>query len=124
MNYINRSSDIQLYDLCNKLNIPNVYICRKEELRRVLANKKIKNIIVNIGDSTHWVAINVPHKLYFDSYAQPPPIEVPSGFKVASTHKELQSIDATMCGQLSVLWLYYINFKSNSEYFKRFKDIY
>jgi len=124
MNYINRSSDIELYDLLHKLNVKNVFICKKELLGKILQNKKIKNIIVNIGNSTHWVAINTTHKLYFDSYAQPPPNEVPRNYKLAKPKKEVQSIDSTDCGQLCALWLYYINYKSNDEYFELFKDVY
>ena len=124
MNYLNRTSSQELYELCHNLNIDNVYICKKEELPSILKNKKIKNVIINIGNSTHWVALNTTKKLYYDSYAQPPPIEVPKNYKVASSIKEVQSISATDCGQLCCLWLYYVNFKSNNSYYELFKDVY
>lgn len=126
-NYIHRTSTSELYDLLKKLNVPNVYICRKGELKNVLKNKKIKNIIINlddIGNGTHWTALNTTKKLYFDSYAQSPAIEIPKKYKLASTNKEIESISAEDCGQLCALWLYYINYKSNSDYYKLFKDCY
>ena len=77
-----------------------------------------------MGNSTHWVALYKPKKLYFDSYAQSPPTVVPKNYKMASTNKEIESMDGNNCGQLCLLWLYYVNFKSNDEYYKLFKDLY
>ena len=68
--------------------------------------------------------MNTTKKLYFDSYAQPPPLEIPKNTKLASTNKELQNIEAEMCGQLCCLWLYYVNYKSNDDYYNLFKDVY
>jgi hypothetical protein len=125
MNFINRSSINDLYNICNKLGLKNVYICTfKEEIPKILKNKKITNIIFNMGYSSHWCSINTTKKIYFDSYASYKPKVIPKDFKRASTNKELQSISSEMCGQLCCLWLYYINYKSNKQYYELFKDIY
>jgi len=124
MNLINRSSDYELLDLGKRLGLTKFVVCRKEDLPQYLSNKKVKNIIFNMGDSTHWVALYKPKKLYFDSYAQPYPPTVPNTYKVASTNKEIESIDGSNCGQLCALWLYYVNYKSNDDYYKLFKDLY
>jgi len=123
-NFINRSSINDLYNLCNSMGIKNIYICNRDELKNSLNNNKIKNIILNMGDSTHWVALNKTKKIYFDSYASEKPLGIPFNYKKASTNKEIQSISSSDCGQLCCLWLYYINFKSNKDYYNLFKDIY
>jgi hypothetical protein len=127
MNYTARTSIIDLENILNKLGVKNYIICRKGELKNYLKNKKITNYIINLDDvdnGTHWVAMNTTKKLYFDSYAQEKPLEIPKDYKLASTNKELQSIEAEICGQLCCLWLYYVNHKSNNDYYELFKDVY
>jgi len=127
MDYTNRTSTDDLYKLCDNLNIKNIIICRKGELKKYLNNKNINNFIINlddIGPGTHWCALYKPKKMYFDSYGQPFSKEIPKNYKQASTKKELQSIDSEMCGSLCCLWLYYVNFKSNKNYYELFKDCY
>jgi hypothetical protein len=123
----NASSNQQLYNLSEQLHIPKLVICRLKDVPKYLKNKNIDNIIINLdnfGHGTHWVGLNKPKKIYFDSYAQDKPKEIPNNYKLASTSKELQSITAEDCGWLTTLWLYYINFKTNDEYYNLFKDIY
>lgn len=126
MNLINRSADYELLDLGNKLKIPNFIVCSKPDLKENL--KKYDNIIFNMSDSsvngTHWVFCSPKYKIYFDSYAQPKATIVPKSYKSASTKKEIQAIDGNNCGQLCVLFAYYLNFKSKEEFYKLFKDIY
>jgi hypothetical protein len=125
--YTGRTSDKDLYHLSNQLGITNVIVCRKGELKKYLKNKMIKNYIINLdnyGGGSHWVAMNTSKKIYFDSYMQPKINEIPKDYKTSSQHKQLQSIESTDCGGLCCLWLYYINYKSNSEYIKLFKDCY
>lgn len=127
MDFSKRMSTNDLYSLAKKLNISNFIVCRKFELPRILKNKSIKNIIINlddIGNGSHWVAANTTKKMYFDSYAQDKPTTIPNNYRLASTKKELQSIDSTDCGGLCCLWLYYINYKSNDQYYDKFKDVY
>lgn len=126
MNLNNRSSDIELLDLGKKLGIKSFIVCSKPDLKKNL--KIYDNIIFNLSDDrfggTHWVAIMKPKKLYFDAYAQDKPSVVPQNYKCASTKKEVEAIDGNNCGQLCILWLYYMNFKSNDKYYKLFKDVY
>lgn len=127
MDYTKRTSIEDLYRLCDKLDIKNVMICRTDQLKNYLKNKKIQNYILNLdnhGSGSHWVAYSPKYKLYFDSYAQPPPSQIPKGTKLASNKKELQTLEATDCGGLCCLWLYYINNKSNAAYYNLFKDVY
>jgi hypothetical protein len=124
---ISRTSDKDLYKLCESLNIKDVIICRKGDLKKYLKNKKINNFIINLDDidsGTHWVAYYKPKNLYFDSYSQDQPKGIPRNAKRSSTHKEIQSIEATDCGPLCSLWLYYVNFKSNKEYYSKFCDVF
>ena len=127
MNFNQRTSTLDLYKICNDLGVKNVKIIRKYDLKKTIEQKKFKNIIINLDDfggGTHWVACNTDKKLYFDSYAQLPPFGVPSSYKRSSTKKELQDVEGENCGALCCLWLYYINFKSNDEFYKLFKDVY
>jgi hypothetical protein len=128
--FTHRTSVADLHRICSELGI-NVRICRKRELPAAIKAFDMKkgsgNIIMNLDDygaGSHWTAISVPHKMYFDSYAQAPPMIVPRGYRLASQKKELQSIESTDCGGLCCLWLYYITHRSNPEYYKLFKDVY
>jgi len=121
------SSDEQLYNLSKQFNIPNLIICRLKDVPKYLKNKNIDNMIINLDNfnyGTHWVGLSKSKKIYFDSYAQDKPNEIPKNYKLASSTKQLQSITGEDCGWLTVLWLYYINFKTNEEYYNLFKDCY
>ncbi len=125
--YTKRTSVQDLLLIARVLKVNNFTVCRLNELPRVLNQKKIDNIVINLdsyGSGSHWVALCKTKKMYFDSYAQPAPSIVPSSYKLASQTKEVQSIAATDCGALCVLWLHYVNYKSNEDYYKLFKDVY
>ncbi len=127
MNFNKRTSTEDLYQLLKDLNIKDAIVIRKHQLSNILKHKKYKNIIMNLDDfnnGTHWVALNTDKKLYFDSYAQLPPLNVPKNYKMASDHIELQDIEGTNCGALCALWLYYINKKNNKSFYKLFIDVY
>ena len=127
MDYTKRTSVTDLLLIARVLKVNNFAVCRLDELPRVLNQKKIDNIVINLdsyGSGSHWVALNRTKKLYFDSYAQPAPSIVPRNYKLASQTKEVQSIAATDCGALCVLWLHYVNYKSNEDYYKLFSDVY
>jgi len=126
MQYTKASSSTDLYKLCNLIGVNKLIICRLNDVEKFLKDKNIENIIINLdnkGNGTHWVSCNKIKKIYFDSYAQPPP-NVLKDYKEASTSKQLQSISSADCGWLCSLWLYYINYKSNKEYYDLFKDVY
>ena len=123
-----RSNTGYLYNLCYSIGIDReVVISSRDSLPSALNNRHIRFIILNLDrgpNGTHWVGPDKKTKMYFDSYAQPKPNGVPKKYKRASTKKELQSIDSSMCGQLVCLWLYYMKNKSNEEYYRLFKDCY
>ena len=127
INYIERSSIGDLYTILSKLRLKDVVVIPRYLLSQKLKDPKVKNIIFNLdkhGEGSHWVALNVPKKKYFDSYAEEMPLGIPKGYTRSSTNKELQSLSSNDCGQLCCLWLYYINYKSNKEYYDKFKDVY
>ena len=127
MDYTKRTSVAELGHIARILKVINFAVCRLIELPRLLQNKNIYNIVINldsVGSGSHWVALCKNKKLYFDSYAQPAPYVVPRNYKLASQSKEVQSIAATDCGALCLLWLHYVNYKSNAEYYSHFKDVY
>lgn len=128
MQYTNRTSTSDLYKICEKLNINNIVVCRKKELKNYLdLYGKQKDYIINLddkGDGSHWVFYSPKHNIYFDSYAQKAPDEIPKNTKLASTKKELQSIESSFCGGLCCLFAYYINNKSKKDFYSLFKDIY
>jgi hypothetical protein len=129
--YTARTSATDLHHICLDLGFP-VSVIRKHQLPVAIAafnsGRGPGNVIFNLDDygpGSHWVAISIPHKIYFDSYAQVPPMVVPRGYRLASQKKEIQSIESTDCGGLCCLWLYYINRRNgNEKYYHLFKDVY
>ena len=138
-NLINRSSTNELYALANKLGLKNVIIIRKNKFNDY--QKDYENIIMNLDDinnGSHWICVNTKHKIYFDSYNQPMPNIIPKDYKQANSQFEIQSLNSEMCGQLCVLFLYYLQKnthgkpngrrqnpdKSIKEFYSKFKDVY
>lgn len=125
MNFINRSSATELYDLAKKIGLENLIIIRKKEFNGV--KDRYENIIINLDDTgagSHWVAVNTKKKIYFDSYNQVAPRVISNEYKRLTHNFELQAIDAEMCGQLSILSLYYASKKKSKDFYKLFKDVY
>ena len=122
-----KTSSLDLIRLAHEMKIKNFTICVRRELPKVLKDKRFENIVMNLGDygrGTHWVAVNVPKKLYFDSFAAPPPIVVPSDYKYQSTI-EVQPMWSGLCGQYCLLWLHYVSTTADpSDFYKSFKDLY
>ena len=129
-NLINRSSTNELYNLANKLGLENLIIIRKNKFNRY--KNDYENIIINLDDinnGSHWVVVNTKKKIYFDSYNQKMPNIIPKDYKQANSQFEIQSLSSEMCGQLSVLFLYFLQKIKNSdkaikEFYKLFKDVY
>lgn len=130
MNTINRSSTNELYVLANKMGLIDLIIIRKKDLKKYFNGHE--NLILNLDDKssgTHWVAINTKKKIYFDSYNLPPPNIIPKDFKQANSRFQIQSLNSQMCGQLCVLFLYYLQKNKNpdkgiKEFYNNFNDVY
>ena len=125
MNFTNRSSTSELYDLANKIGLKNLVIINKSEFPQYKNSNK--NIIINldsVGNGSHWTAVVPKKKLYFDSYNQLPPAIIPNDYKSITHNMELQTIDAEDCGQLSILFLKYVSIGKKREFFKLFNDVY
>jgi hypothetical protein len=124
INFNNRSSTLDLYNIAKSIGIKNLKIIRKKDLRKYI--HRYENIILNLDDNgagTHWVALNTSKKLYFDSYNQAPPSIIPSDYKF-NKNFEIQAIDDEFCGQLCLIWIWYINNQSEKAFYKLFKDVY
>lgn len=129
-NLINRSSTNELYALANKLGLKNVIIIRKNKFNDY--QKDYENIIMNLDDinnGSHWICVNTKHKIYFDSYNQPMPNIIPKDYKQANSQFELQSLRSEFCGQICILFLYYLQKNKNpdksiKEFYSKFKDVY
>jgi len=125
MNFNHRTSTLDLYKICNDLGINNVKIIRKNQLKKTIPH--YKNIIINLddfGNGSHWVFYSPEKNIYFDSYAQLPPFGIPKNAKLASTKKELQTVDGENCGALCCLFAYYLNYKTKEQFYSLFKDVY
>lgn len=121
MNLNKSTSAIQLGKLLRQMNIHNFDIMRKGEIHK----SRNDNLIINLddfGEGSHWVALNKSHKLYFDSYNQPKPEEIPRDYKQHG--KIIEGINQEDCGQLCVLWLYYINNSSEKQFYNLFRKLY
>jgi len=130
MNLINRSSTSDLYDLAKKVGLKDLIVIRKKDFHNY--KNSYENIIINLDDvanGSHWCAVNTKHKIYFDSYNQPPPNVIPKDYKQANSQFEIQSLDSQFCGQISILFLYYLQKNKNpdkgiKEFYSKFKDVY
>lgn len=127
LNYINRSSTTDLYNLAESIGLTNLIIIRKNDLLKYI--DKFENIIINLDNTigSHWCALNTKKKRYFDSYGQPPPLIVPKDYTYSKKKFEIQAISGAsseMCGQLSCIWLHFINNSTEKAFYANFKDIY
>lgn len=114
------SSD-DLKKLLLNMNIHNFDIIRKKDIPYTHSD----NVIINLDDyhsGSHWVAMNRKKKMYFDSYGMHMPDEVPSNYKYKT--KIIEGINGNECGQLCCLWLWYVNNKSEKEFYSLFKKLY
>ena len=124
INFIHRSSVSDLYSLAEKINLKNLIIIRKKDLNKYINN--FENIIINLGPSTHWCALNTKKKRYFDTYGQPPPLNVPDdySYKTGFEIQNINGVSSEMCGQACCLWLHYINNSTEKAFYKEFKDVF
>jgi len=120
-------TNIQLEDLCERMDIPLERICFKDQLKdqKLVYNR---SYIINMedamsedgdrNDGSHWVALQVNKTkngaifpMYMDSYGSPPPTDVTEfvGKFVPYNTKDIQSMMADFCGWACCAFLYYIN---------------
>lgn len=125
LNYLKRSSILDLYNLASEVGLNDLIIIRKKDLNKNI--HKYKNIILNLDDNgggSHWVGINTKKKVYFDTYGEVPPNIIPKDYKQYKKDYELQDIDDEFCGQMTILALYYIDIGQEKKIYTIFKDIY
>ena len=120
-------TNIQLEDLCERMDIPLERICFKDQLKdqKLVYNR---SYIINMEDAmseegdrnegSHWVALQVNQTkngatfpMYMDSYGSPPATDVTEfvGKFVPYNTKDIQSMMADFCGWACCAFLYYIN---------------
>jgi hypothetical protein len=75
------------------------------------SGKFIMNLDDRNGDGTHWVAVDIDNKLYFDSFGAPPPNEVCHLIN-GWNDEQLQAITDDKCGEYC---LYFLKHSSNNK---------
>ena len=110
------TTNIDLEKLAKKNKIPLDYIVFKNELIKLPKDKPLYIIInmSNVGHSgTHWVSLYYSPSfcVYFDPFGVEPPNEVIEfcGGKFLYSDYEIEDIDGTNCGQLSLKFLDIVN---------------
>ena len=122
------TTNFQLEDLAKKLKINLIGVFSKDELPE---RPQIGGYILNLqnsddGGGTHWVAMNIsPDRrvTYFDSFGLRPPIEVKqfvNQYPIMSNIRHIQSLDSSLCGYYSLLFLKMIQKTKNTA--ERFDD--
>jgi len=136
------TTDVQLRELANRLCLRLDGIVFKSELNKLPrpSEKRNYNYVIHLEDPQHWVATLIDNRnhraYYFNSFANyfgDVPQEVVdfvkrAGCKLYFTESPVQSAISGMCGQYSILWLVYLNKKSNdikdfNDYLDLFKDM-
>ena len=116
----NTSTNFELIRCAKDLEIPNFYVCMRDEIKRLPRNKTPLNVVTNIHTSSergvHWSAFHLAKNkqaFWFDSFALPPTQEVldfiPSEYSRLRNTFEVQSFGQTNCGQLCLFVLYKLN---------------
>lgn len=113
----NPTSENDLHKLAGDLGI-KIQTGRLKDIDQMPNNLLVLNLD-NYGNGNHWIAHNREKNMSMDSYAF-------LQARLGSYNKQIQSLDAKMCGPLSVLWLYYTDkFEDgNDRFYKLFKDVY
>ena len=122
-------SDVQIKDLCKRMNIPLGGVFFKDEIKNYDYNK---SYFINMQDSvdeqgqmnpgTHWVLLQVNKTpngkilpIYFDSYGISPPKDLLKLVKgsdkmtLPHTNKDIQSLMNNACGFYCLAMSHYIN---------------
>jgi len=113
----NPTSERDLDKLATDMGI-KITTGRLKDINSLGGNLLVLNLD-DYGNGNHWIAHNREKNMSMDSYAF-------LDARLGSYNKQIQSLDAKMCGPLSVLWLYYTDkFEDgNDRFYKLFKDVY
>jgi hypothetical protein len=130
-------TNIQVFDLAKRMRVPLVFCDFKSKLKDTQLQYN-KSYIVNLenefdehghrNEGSHYTAFQVNRypngkieKVYFDSYGQPPPLEVEAfvGGKIPYNTRDCQSLMNNACGFYCLSFLHFIN-----SYEERSKDLY
>ena len=107
------SSDIELIRLCTRAGILKPQIISRDKINWNSSGNYIINLAPSTSDGTHWVALHIKNKdaTYFDSFGEPPPLDV---LRFLSDHgiysylcndTQIQDIRSGYCGQYCVMFL-------------------
>ena len=110
-------TNIQLIKLCDKLNLPLITCCMKDELPSKIQDR---NYIINLqsstqGDGTHWICLVVQGKniLFYDAFGATPPNEIVNFVKkrknshLGFNNWIIQNIKSSNCGWFCLGLLYW-----------------
>ena len=104
-------NNIEIEKILKNLNIKNVNIITKDELKNFIYNKNNK-FIINMdnsdGNGTHWVSLI--NNYYFDSYGIICPNEIINYNKnIYYSDNNIQTTTDTNCGWYSLMFIIYFN---------------
>jgi hypothetical protein len=119
MDKIEQLTNFDIEQLCQKLNLPLLQICSKDNII-VKPNSKKSCYVINLdkysGGGTHWVALYISNKngYYFDSFGEICPknvINFLKRYKISWDYnkQQIQDLDSTACGYYCIYFLYFMN---------------
>ena len=116
------STNFELIDLGKILNIPNLKVVCKDELKNIIDYSLPINIIVNLNNSDnningHWnlIFIDKNQKIYYSSYGDPIPLDCQEFMMKIdkrpdiTSNNQIQSFNSTDCGLYCILILRLLN---------------
>ena len=110
-------SDHDLLKLAKAMEVKVDQIAFKQYL-----DTKKDYCILNMGTpaigGTHWIAVSNKDKLYFDPLGLPIPRVIPRDYKYYKIN--IQDYRYGHCGDYCVLWLWYLQHDSLSNFYKSF----
>ena len=110
----------ELLKLANRLNIKVDQIDFKQYF-----NPNVDYCILNMGTpeigGTHWLAVSNKDKMYFDPLALPRPKVIPRDYEYIMI--DVQDIRFGHCGSYCLLWLWYLQNDTITNFFKLFKPL-
>jgi len=126
------TTNYDLFEICEKLNIPLVGIFSKDELKRKNGKIVSGNYILNLKSSNnsdevgHWVALYIHDDgkaSYMDPFGFDYPKEVKKymGRNIPYNSKTIQNIQSGVCGYFCIAFLHYMK---KNKYKKNLLDVF
>lgn len=123
LNFNAELSNIDISDICHKMNIPLNGIYMRDEMPQKLSNGNyIINLDGNDGHGTHWTCFIKDGKdiIYMDSFGMLPPQNQIDIFhtnqdNIFYNNKQYQDINSVICGFYCIAFFLYIKLNKNDK---------